>query len=94
MAVERELASQRGGLPAELALPERIADHHARRTTAAAIVGGCEDASKDRRHAQHIESVAAHPEAFGVAGLAAAGQVEGLVAPREDSRERLLLLAD
>lgn len=94
-AVEVDFRAQHRRLAAEFALPERIADHRARRGAVAHVVGCGKHATQQRLHAQHGKKVAAHKQAvLREAVLAALGKIEGSAVPRHYSGKAFLPLAD
>src|SRR5262245_40131725 len=93
MAVERDLSAQDGSVAAESALPERMADDHARRTATTLVVGLCEDASQRGPHSEHVEEISAYPQpVFSKALLSTRRKIEARSPPGEDAGKRLLLL--
>ncbi len=92
-AIQRHGAFQDIGSARELALPEGIADHGARRAAARPVVVRGEGAAQHRLHTQHAEKTGAHEQTLGVVRFAAHGQVEPRGAPREDPRKGLLAVA-
>src|SRR5262249_6195903 len=88
--VQRELSANDVRVSAVLALPEAMADDHARRAASTLIVSRGEDAAHRRPDAQHFEKISAHPERPRGAYLAALREVEAVRAPGEDTGKRLL----
>src|SRR6185295_5430212 len=88
-----QLASDHRRIASVLALPERMTYHRARRAASSLIVLGGKDAAKDRLDPQHIEEVAAHPQALNRTRLSARSQVEHGRIARKDSGECLLLIS-
>jgi len=56
---------------AKLPLPESVTDHRAGQAAAAAIVLWLENPSLDRLNSEHLKKIAAHPQPFCVASVAA-----------------------
>ena len=77
----------------EFAVPERIADHHARRPASWLIVLRLKYTAGCRRNMQQVEEVSADEKALGVASFAFLAEVEGLRAPCQHFGESLLLAA-
>src|SRR4051794_41032786 len=94
MAVERDRAADHRRIAAVLTLPETVTEHCRRRRAAATIVCCRERAPDERRHAEAVEEVAAHPQSLRRPRLAAGRQIEADAAPREDAREHLLPIAN
>ena len=63
MAVQAQRAADGGRVAAQLALPEGMADDHARRGAAGHVVLRREEASRRRADSHRLEEVAAHPDA-------------------------------
>ena len=74
--VQVDVLPERRRVAAVLALPERVAQERARLAAVGLVLHACEAAAQRRTHAEHVEEVAADPQALGVPGLAAARQVE------------------
>src|SRR5205814_4968222 len=87
-------AADGGGIAAHLAMPERVADHDPGRRAPALVVRWREEAARGGLDAERIEEGAAHPQRVGVAGLAPAGEVETVRAPRGQRGEALRAGAD
>ena len=79
------------GAPPVLAPPERVADDRRARAAATLVVGGAEEAAAGRRHAEHLEEVAADEDGLRVSDLAARGEIETHRRPRQHAGERLLV---
>src|SRR5581483_1028112 len=95
MSLQRQLAPDRVGVAPELPLPERVADHRARRAAASLhVVGRGEHAAHKRRHTQHLEEFAAYPYPPCVPRWAAGVQVPHGGAPGKHTAETFLLLLD
>src|SRR5208282_6759302 len=73
---------------------EGIAEDRRRPAAPALVVFHRERAANQRGHLQSLKELAAHPNAFRVAGLAAGGQVESLRGPGEHARKALLVVAN
>ena len=58
------------------------------------IVIRADQPSENRFYAERREEIAAHPKPFGGPDFARLGQIEAMIAPGEDARERLLTLPD
>jgi hypothetical protein len=86
MSVQRDFLADRGCVAAELALPERVADHDAGRSAAAAIVVDGELRAQNRGHTDHVEEIAADPHDAGVSRLATGREVQRC---RDSNRARI-----
>ena len=94
MPVQGNLLANSVRVATELSLPERMADHRARRPTTGAVVLRSEHSAHQRLHAQRLEVVAAYPQALRETDIAALSQIELLVTPRKDARESLLMFSN
>jgi hypothetical protein len=92
VAIEEHRLPHDRRIAAILALPERIAQHHARCATALDIIGWRDQPAGGRPHAEHREEIAADPEGLRQALLAALREVDCRRAERHDVGEDLLLL--
>src|ERR1043165_8028626 len=72
LIVERNLAADYAGRPAEAALPKAVADHHDAHTLVVLILG--EDASQRGLHAQHAPEVPRRFSRRNLFGFALAGE--------------------
>ena len=79
---------------AERRLPERVAHHCRFRSASPAVVVGPSSRPRIGGDAEHLEEIAAHPQAAGPARVDAAPDHEPGVAPREHPGERLLVAGD
>ena len=92
---ERNLPPDHRRIAAQFALPEPVADHRAGTQPAPApVVRRREEPPHRGRHAQHSEEVSADPQSANIVPFSAGRDVERVACPCEDSRERLLPLAN
>src|SRR2546429_995908 len=85
--VEQDLFADDARVSSEAPPPERIADHHDRRTAGPRRLLGREATTQQRPHAEHIEVIGRDqlpPHPLGWRGLAGLAQTEGLYARRDE----------
>ena len=94
MSLDGQGRANRRRRPAELALPERMAQHDPRRRAPAHVVRLGEHAAGRGPDAEHAEEAPADPQAvFGEARLPRRREIERRVSPRQHAGERLLIRA-
>src|SRR5207302_4503313 len=79
-----------GGVSAEFALPERVADHRAGRSAAGLIVLRREGSTNRRRNSEDLEEIAADEQAFSESHFSTFRKIEARGAPTHRSRKALL----
>src|SRR5580658_1935197 len=84
------------GVPAEMPLPEAVADYcyRSRMPTAVDIVIGGEQSSAHRRDTEYTKEIRADPQALGEVAFTARGQVEPVGRPGQRPGEGLLMIAN
>ncbi len=92
--IQRDPLPQHLRIAAKFTLPKRIADHRPGRSASWNVVIVANQATHQRPHAQRLEKLAGHPQSLRITGLAANRQIKATVAPGENSREGLLMLAN
>src|SRR5437016_14338884 len=92
MATKREIAAYRAFRRSVVFLPEGIAQHSYSRATTI-VVRSRYQASGSWAKPQSVKEIAAHPHAVNQVHFAALREIETVLAPSENVRENILLIA-